>query len=53
MAFMGRAFNAVINTRGCVVLKTRPDELRRYDFVEQSLRVDACWDKLNRMVEGR
>jgi len=37
MAFANRGLNAVINTRFCVVLKTRPGKLSQADFLWISL----------------
>jgi hypothetical protein len=42
-----RDFNAAINIERCAVLKKRPAELTRANFVGQSLRVEMYKKKLN------
>jgi hypothetical protein len=46
MEFVNRDFHAIINIRKCAVLKMRPKELTRVNFVGQPLRIELYNDKL-------
>lgn len=51
--FVNRVFNATINIRRCVVLKTRPAELAPFMFLGHALKLVSCLDKLEPTPAGR
>jgi len=51
--FINRDFNAAINTRQCGVLKTRPEELTRANFVRQPIRFDVYNERMRLIAGGR
>jgi len=46
MEFATRDFDAAINIRRCAVLKRRPEELTRANFVGQPLKLEVDTEKL-------
>jgi len=53
MKFVKRDFKAAINVRRCLVLKTRPTELNRENFLRRQLRLEVCAEKLKPIAGGR
>jgi len=53
MKFLNRDFNAAINFRRCALLKTEPEELRRYNFVRQPLPAEVYEVKMKTIAVGR
>jgi len=51
--FVNRVFNATINIRRCVVLKTRPAKLAPFMFLGHALKLVSCLDKLEPTPAGR
>jgi hypothetical protein len=46
-------FNATINTRRCVVLKTTAEDMRPSMFVGKPLRCEVCQEKLKTAAGGQ
>jgi|YelNatPaOPRAMG01_1025707.scaffolds.fasta_scaffold32527_4 hypothetical protein len=53
MEFVNRGFNAAIHIRRCTLLKTRPGDLRRTNFLGQPLMLEVCLKKLIPIACGR
>jgi len=52
MEVMKRNFDATVNVRRCLVLKTIPEELTRSTPVGWRLRLEVCKEKLKQIADG-
>jgi len=53
MGFVNRECNVANNMRRCVALKTRPEEMKRCNFLGRPLSLQVSKERMKRMAGGR